>query len=68
MRLSAHVTEYKGEALRARRSGSRGGGGRWGYGEAPLDKARGSEWGSSAGGPAALSRRRPRGPGWRTGC
>lgn len=54
-------TEYKEEALRARGSGSRGGG-------APLGKARGSDWGSSTGGPAAPSLRHPGGPGWRTGC
>lgn len=61
VQLSEHLAEYKGEALRVRRSGSRGGGGvrgggiQWRYGEAPLGKARGSEWGSSTGGPAALS-------------
>lgn len=60
VQLSEHLAEYKGEALRARRSGSRGcvcvcGGAQWRYGEAPLGKARGSEWGSSTGSPAALS-------------
>lgn len=62
VQLSEHLAEYKGEALRVRRSGSGGGwwcvcvwGTQWRYGEAPLGKARGSEWGSSTGGPAALS-------------